>query len=89
MAGELVNEYQEYLDRFEAQIGDVQVGGFAKHNGQLIQKLSYEEFEPLFEDYTEATTRYFESVERGDTINDLIVKRVRVGATKLVLKSPV
>jgi hypothetical protein len=89
MAGELDKEYEQYLARFDKEIGDAELGAFAKYNGQLIQKLGYEEFESLYKAYASAAYSYRASVERGDTINDLIVKRVRDHATKLVLKSPV
>lgn len=89
MAGQLVKEYREYLARFEAELGAIELGSFAKYNGQLIKKLRYEEFEPLYREYQDVTTHYFESLERGDTINDLIVKLVRERANRLVLASPV
>jgi hypothetical protein len=44
MAGELDKEYEQYLARFNTEIGDAELGAFAKYNGQLIQKLRYEEF---------------------------------------------
>lgn len=89
MAGELVSEYEEYLARFAEKIGDVAIGSFAKFNGKLIKKLAYEEFEPLYQAYKQAYEHYEESIERGDTINDLIVKTVRDRATDLVMDNPV
>ena len=88
MAGALVSEYEEYLARFAEKIGDVGFGSFAKFNGKLIKKLRYEEFEPLYEAYAKAFRHYEESIERGDTINDLVVKTVRDRATDLVMTSP-
>ncbi len=89
MTGELVKRYQEYLERFEREIGDVELGGFAKYGNQLIQKMSYDEFESIYDDYSGALRLYNEALREDNTINDMVVKRVRVGATKLVLKSPV
>ncbi len=89
MASELVKRYQEYLERFDREIDEVKIGGFAKYGGQLIQKMTYDEFESIYEDYSEALHYYNESLREDHTINDVIVKRVRLGATKLVLKSPV
>lgn len=88
MDHDLVIAYEEYLRRFNAIVGDIEIGGFAKHNGQLIRKMSYEEFEPLFREYSEMKAAYIESLQRGDTINDLVVKLVREFSTKLVLSSP-
>lgn len=88
MAGELVTEYEEYLERFATEIGDVGFGAFAKHNGKLIKKLVYEEFETLYRSYVEAERHFRESLKRGDTINDMMVKKVRDSATDLVMNSP-
>lgn len=88
MAGALVSEYEEYLTRFAETIGEVEFGSFAKFNGKLIKKLVYDEFEPMYQAYAKAVRHYEESIERGDTINDLIVKTVRDRATDLVLSSP-
>jgi len=88
MDHDLVIAYEEYLQRFDSQIGEVEIGGFSKHNGQLVKKLAYEEFEPLYREYSEMRDAYIESLKRGDTINDLVVKLVREFATKLILSSP-
>lgn len=89
MTGELSQEFKAYLERFESEIGEVEFGSFAKYNGQLVQKLRYDEFAELHHDYHEVKDTYFESLQRGDTINDLVVKLMRELATKLVLESPV
>jgi hypothetical protein len=85
---DLPTRYHEYLDRFFAHLGDVKIGAFAKFNGKLIKKLSFEDFTPLFIEYTEMLDSYQESVERGDTINDLVIKLLREHAANLVLKPP-
>jgi hypothetical protein len=90
-AGEpdLVKEYREYLERFEEAVGDRPFGAFVKHHGRLVRKLRYEEFEPLYREYFEVARAYFDSVDRGDTINDVVVKLIRERATELFLASPV
>ena len=85
---DLPTRYHEYLDRVFAHLGDVKLGAFAKFDGKLIKKLSFEEFTPVFIEYTEMLDRYQESVERGDTINDLMIKLLREHAATLVLKPP-
>lgn len=86
---DLVQEYREYLERFEAQLGDSDFGAFVKHKGRLIKKLRYDEFEPLYQEYFEVAKAYYESLDRGDTINDLVVKLLRDRATDLLKPSPV
>jgi hypothetical protein len=83
------DEYAEYLARFDkAAENQVAVGGFAKFKGRLIKKLSAEEFAEKNREYLELATHYFQSLDRGDTINDVIVKLVRERAAELVLTSP-
>ncbi|MBA3392738.1 MAG: hypothetical protein H0T89_08845 [Deltaproteobacteria bacterium] len=88
MIEDLPGRYHEYLERFAKELGDVAVGAFAKFSGKLIKKLSFEEFTPAYLEYTEMADRYFESIERGDTINDVILRLIREQAASLVLKPP-
>jgi len=80
--------YAEYLARFAREVGQVKVDGFAKFAGRLIKKLSFEEFTPLYVEFTELHARYQDSVDRGDTINDLVLKLLRDQAASLVLPAP-
>ncbi|MEO8698645.1 MAG: hypothetical protein ABI867_01345 [Kofleriaceae bacterium] len=85
---DLPARYHEYLDRFMTEIGDTKLGAFAKWSGRLIKKLSFEEFTPAYLEYTEIRDRYEDSLERGDTINDVVLKLLREKAANLVLKPP-
>jgi hypothetical protein len=85
---DLPQRYHEYLDRFMTEIGDVKPGAFAKFNGKLIKKLSFEEFTPAYLEYTEMAQHYVESIERGDTINDVVLRILRDKAAGLVMKPP-
>jgi hypothetical protein len=85
---DLVEEFRRYLERFEALAGPGDYGTFVKHKGRLIKKLTYEEFEPKFYEYSEVMTAYTESLDRGDTINDVVVRLVRERCDELVLERP-
>jgi hypothetical protein len=85
---DLPGRYHEYLERFHKELGDVAVGAFAKYAGKLIKKMSFEDFTPAFIEYTEMAERYHESLERGDTINDVVLKVLREQAAALVLAPP-
>ena len=87
--GDLVGEYREYLGRFDKELGTGEFGDFVKHKGKLIKKLAYEEFESIYAEYHEVASAYFESMDRGDTINDIVVKLIRERAAQLILASPV
>ena len=89
MADDIAAEYREYLSRFDASLGEVEVGKFAKHKGRLIKKMAVDEFAAKYKEYHDLAKHYFESVDRGDTINDVVVKLVRDHAAELVLPSPV
>lgn len=88
-SGDYVAEYREYLERWEKAAGAAEFGDFVKHNGKLIQKLVYDDFESLYREYNEVAKAYFESIDRGDTINDIVVKLIRERAAQLILTSPV
>ena len=88
MIEDLPERYHEYLDRFEHALPNINVGAFAKFGGQLIKKLTFEEFTPAYIEYTEILERYDDSVARGDTINDVVLKLLRDRAANLVLDPP-
>lgn len=88
MIEDLPARYQEYIERFAKELGEVELGGFAKFSGRLIKKLSFEEFTPAFLEYQDISERYDESLERGDTINDIVLRILREKAANLVLRSP-
>jgi hypothetical protein len=85
---DLPERYHEYLARFAEELGDIKVGAFTKFSGRLIKKLTFEEFTPAFLEYTEISDRYYDSLDRGDTINDVVLRILREKAANLVLKPP-
>ena len=88
MIEDLPKRYHEYLERFATEIGEVVAGGFAKYNGRLVKKLSFEDFTPAYLEYTGIERSYHESLDRGDTINDLVIKLLREQSASLILKPP-
>lgn len=81
--------YAHYLARWQRDLGAAEPGAFAKYNGKLIKKLSREEFEPMLLEFEALAQRYAESVERGDTVNDVVVRLLRERAASLLLAPPV
>jgi hypothetical protein len=86
---DIAKEYQDYLARFEAEYGDSDFGVFVKHRGRLVKKMRLEEFEPVYREFSDIAKSYFDSLDRGDTINDVVVKLLRERAIELLLTSPV
>ena len=88
MGEDLAQAYDAYLARFEAEIGQADFGVFVKHNGRLIQKMRYEDFSSIYGEYCEMAQTYRDSLVRGDTINDIVVRVMRDRASHLILQSP-
>lgn len=82
-------EYQAYLERFHAVVGEVPVGGFAKFKGQLVQKLSFDEYRTQRREYGSLHKTYSDAMLRGDTINDMVVRLLREHAARLIEQDPV
>ena len=85
---ELREQHAQYLERFAREVGERALGAFAKHAGHLIKKMSFEEFAPAYVEYSELLATYRNSVARGDTINDIVLKLLRERAANLVLPAP-
>jgi hypothetical protein len=82
-------DYDAYLVRFRAALGAADVGGFVKHQGHLIQKLDPAGFDLRYREYIEMSGHYIDGIDRGDTVNDLVVKLIRDHAAQLIVPSPV
>ncbi len=83
MAGEA---YQSYLARFDREVGALAVGAFGKWKGKLVRKLSESEFAVKQNEYLTLDKTYRLIVERGDTINDAVVRLLRERASELLLE---
>jgi len=85
---DLPGRYEEYLARCASKLGELAAGAFVKFSGHLIKKLTFEEFTPAYLEYTELLETYTTSLDRGDTINDLVLRMLREKAAGLVLDPP-
>jgi hypothetical protein len=83
-----VVEFRDYLSRFESSSGQHDFGDFVKFRGRLVKKLNYDEFVERFEEFARLKTTYEEIFQRGDTINDAIVRVLRERAAELMLDPP-
>lgn len=88
MLDDLPARYQQYLERFHQEYGEVEVGTFVKYAGRLIKKMAFEEFSAACVEYGELQSHYFASLSRGDTINNVAIRLLREKAADLILKSP-
>jgi hypothetical protein len=87
--GNLVEEYKQYLERFERAVGPCEFGAYAKYKGRLVKKLRYDEFETKWTEFQEVDVAYAAILERGDTINDVLVRVLRERCDELLLERKV
>lgn len=85
-ADDPVDAYRGYLDRFEQAVGACDFGTYAKHNGRLIKKLTFDEFEGKWKELGELNRAYDTILANGDTINDILVKVMRERSDELLVE---
>ncbi len=78
--------YLEYLARFDTLVGALAVGAYGKWKGQLVRKLSADEFKARHAEFTKLDSAYRGILERGDTINDAVVRMWRERRAELVIE---
>lgn len=83
-----VDPYLDYLARFEQHVGAVAVGAYGTFRGKLVRKLSAEEFAKRNEEFATLDTTYRGIVQRGDTINDAVVRMWRERRAELLIEGP-
>jgi hypothetical protein len=88
MAPAAVDPYLDYLARFESQVGALAVGAYGKFHGKLVRKLSSDEFTARHGEFTTLDRTYRGILERGDTINDAVVRLWRERRAELLIDGP-
>ena len=80
--------YQGYLERFQREVGTIAVGAYGKFHGKLVRKLSAEEFATRASEFAVLDKTYRGILERGDTINDAVVRMWRERRAELLIDGP-
>jgi hypothetical protein len=75
--------YADYLARFTATLG---AGDFGKFRGRLVRKLAAEEFTAVHQEFSQLRQHYQKCIERGDTLNDTLIKMMHEKAAELLLE---
>ena len=83
-----VDPYLDYLARFEQKVGAVAVGSFGKFHGILVRKLAPDEFYKRATEFDTLDKTSRGIVERGDTINDAVVRMWRERRAELLIDDP-
>lgn len=82
----LVTAFREYVARFDQEIGPKEFGQFGTWERQLVKKLKYDEFVDKYQQFRQMDETYRGILERGDTINDMMLRALREIAAELLLK---
>ncbi len=77
--------YRDYLQRFEHEIGAIAVGGYGKYQGKLVRKLNPAEFAKKHDELLTLRGTYEKILERGDTLNDAILRLLRERQAELLV----
>jgi hypothetical protein len=78
--------YLDYLARWDQLVGvAVPVGQYGKWKGRMVRKLAPAEFVAKLDEYQQLGSHYQKSLERGDTLNDAVVKLLHERAGELLL----
>jgi len=83
---ELVTAFREYVSRFDQEIGPKEFGQFGTWERQLVKKLKYDEFVEKYQQYRQMDETYRGILERGDTINDMMLRALREIAAELLIR---
>lgn len=83
---ELVKAFREYVARFDQEIGPKEFGQFGTWERQLVKKLKYDEFVEKYQQYRQMDETYRGILERGDTINDMMLRALREIAAELLIR---
>ena len=66
--------YRHYLTKFESLFGTLDFGQAVQYRGQLIQKLSYNDFIEKWKEFKQLDDYLCEVMSKGATLNDDIYR---------------
>lgn len=79
-------DYQGYLSRFAQKVGTLQVGAYGSFRGKLVRKLAPDEFAKKQDELDELARTYQNMLERGDTLNDAVIKLLGERKAELLIE---
>lgn len=78
--------YLDYLSRWEQNVGAVPVGQYGKWKSTMVRKLAPAEFLNKLDEYNQLSSHYQKVLERGDTLNDTMIRLLRERAIELLIE---
>lgn len=76
-AFDYIDVYRRYLTRFEEMFGNLDFDQVVQHQGQLIQKLRYDDFVSKYNEFKKIEEYLREVMSKGATLNDEINRTYR------------
>jgi len=86
MAEATVDEFSQYLERFDALVGDIKTGQYGRYKGRLVRKLDAERFASKLAEYTDLGERFIAIINAGDTIDDTLAVDLRSSEIELLFE---
>lgn len=86
MAEAKEDEYAQYLERFEAAVGDIKTGQYGRYKGRLVRKLDADQFASKLAEYTDLGERFIAIINAGDTIDDALAVDLRSTEVELLFE---
>ena len=84
----MADPYLAYVEKFEQEVGVLAVGAYGKWKGKLVRRLSADEFAAKHQEFTKLDSAYRGILQRGDTINDTVVRMWREKRAELLIDGP-
>ena len=79
-------DYEEYVQRFLNEVGEIADGQYGQYKGRLVLKMSRDQFEQRYQRYLELGIHYGDLLSRSDTIEDSITVDLRAAEIELLIK---
>jgi hypothetical protein len=81
------NDFDEYLQRFQEIVGEIEAGQYGKYKGRLVLKMTREQFEARYLQYLTLGIRYGTMLSQSDTIEDTLTVDIRAAEVELLIKT--
>ncbi len=86
MATDYDKEFRRYNDRFERLVGAFEVGQYGNFRGRLVRRLDELAFRSKVDEYMNLGRRFTETLNSGDTIDDILAVELKAAEIELVLE---
>jgi hypothetical protein len=79
------SDYDDYLERFLAQVGEIEEGQYGSYKGRLVLKMSRPQFEERYSRYLTLWLKYADMLTKSDTIEDTLAVDLKAAEVELLI----